>query len=58
MSEAKKEQTKPVPVRFDETTRARLGRAAKKLSSNRAAVVRLAVYQLLPEIEAGSITLK
>lgn len=58
MSDDKKETTKPVPVRFNKVTRNRLDNAAKKLSSNRAAIVRLAVHQLLPEIEAGTITLK
>lgn len=59
MSDAtKKQPTKPVPIRMDKDQRDRLDSAAKKLSSNRAAVVRLAIQQLLPEIEAGTLTLK
>ena len=53
-----KSETKPVPIRLDQQSRDRLDRAAKKLSSNRAAVVRLAIFQLLPDIEAGTLTLK
>jgi len=51
-------RTKPVPIRLDKETRRRLDDAARKLSSKRAAVVRLAIHQLLPDIEAGTLILK
>ena len=54
----KKSPTKPVPVRLNKTQCDRIDSAAKKLSSNRAGVIRLAIHQLLPDIEAGTITLK
>jgi len=53
-----KPKTKPVPIRLDQADRDRLDIAATKLSSNRAAVIRLAIHQLLPDIEAGRIILK
>jgi predicted transcriptional regulator len=54
----KKPRTKPVPIRLDHATTGRLDLAAKRLSSNRAAVIRLAIHQMLPDIEAGQLTLK
>jgi len=52
-----KQPTKPVPIRLNQHSRDRLDRAVKKLSSNRAAVVRLAIDQFLPQVEAGTINL-
>lgn len=54
----KKEKTTPIPVRFTQRATDRIDRAAGRLSSNRAAVIRLAIEQLLPDIEAGRIILK
>ncbi len=58
MTARKKSPTKPVPIRLDQDSRDRLDSAAIKLSSNRAGVIRLAILQLLPEIEAGTLRLK
>lgn len=54
----KKSPTKPVPVRLDKNSRDRLDAAVKKLSSNRASVMRLAIDRFLPEIEAGTLKFK
>jgi predicted transcriptional regulator len=51
------EPTVPIPVRLDDRTRGRLDRAAKKMGSNRSSVIRFAVINQLPQIEAGKITL-
>lgn len=51
-------KTKPIPVRLDKDTRTRVDAAAKKMASNRAAIIRLAIVLLLPDIEAGKITFK
>ena len=51
-------KTKPIPVRLNRDTRVQLDSAARRLASNRACVIRLAIYQLLPDVEAGRITLK
>lgn len=51
-------KTKPVPVRLDTNTRARLRNAAKKMGSNSSAVIRFSILQQLPEIERGTIILK
>jgi predicted DNA-binding protein len=58
MNAQRKAPTKPVPVRLNAESRDRLDSAAKKLSSNRASVIRLAIQQLLPAIEAGTLNLK
>jgi len=57
-AQIKKTPTKPVPIRLNKSQCDRLDSAARKLSSNRAAVVRLAIHQLLPEIESGTLTLR
>jgi|GEM_PF-6246114 len=54
----KKEPTKPIPVRLTKRSTDRIDRAAGKLSTNRASIIRLAVEQLLPDIEAGRLILK
>jgi hypothetical protein len=46
-------RTRPIPIRLTAFTTNRLDAAARRLSSNRAAVIRLAIHQLLPDIEAG-----
>lgn len=51
-------KTKPVPIRIDARTDERLRRAAKKMGSNRASVIRFAIINQLPDIEAGHITLR
>jgi len=43
---------------MDKVTTDRLDRAATRLASNRTAVIRLAILQILPDIEAGQIRLK
>jgi hypothetical protein len=50
-------KTKPVPVRLDGHTQARLKRAAKRMGSNTSCVIRLALIQQLPAIESGVIRL-
>jgi len=55
---SKTEKTKPIPVRLSDLTRGRLDKAAKRLSSTRAGVIRFAISQLLPDVEAGRINLK
>lgn len=51
-------RTKPIPIRMDAVLRSRLDRAAKRLSSNRASVIRLAIRQILPEVESGHLILR
>jgi hypothetical protein len=51
------EPTVPIPVRLDERTRGRLDKAAKKMGSTRSSMIRFAVLNQLPQIEAGKITL-
>jgi hypothetical protein len=51
-------KARPIPVRFNLLTASRLTAAAKKIASNRAVIIRLAVLQVLPEIEAGHLRLK
>jgi hypothetical protein len=47
----------PIPVRFKDAPRARIKAAAKKSGLSEAAIVRLGVSMVLPQIEAGAITL-
>lgn len=49
--------TKPIPIRLDDKTTQRVDRAAKRLGSNRCAVIRLGLLTQLDAIEAGVITL-
>lgn len=49
--------TRPIPIRFDAQVRSRLIRAARRMGSNPSAVIRFAVLQQLPQIEAGIIVL-
>jgi len=50
--------SRPIPIRLDLALISRLDRAAQKLGVNsRAAVMRLAIVQQLPQIEQGVITL-
>jgi len=51
-------KTKPIPVRLDPKTCARLDSAAEAIGGNRSTIVRLAILNQLPDIEAGRITLK
>jgi hypothetical protein len=53
-----KKKTRTIPIRMDDLTADRLDSAAGRLSSTRAAVVRLAIFQLLPQVEAGRLILK
>lgn len=53
-----KTQTRPVPIRLDLDLSARLARAAKRMGSTTSGVIRFAVINQLPEIEAGRITLR
>lgn len=52
------DQTRPVPIRLAPEIRGRLDTAAKRLASNRSAVIRLAIFQMLPEIESGHLVLR
>lgn len=58
VSEKSNPRTRPVPIRLDERTRERLEKAARRLTSTRAGVIRLAIVQFLPDVEAGQINLK
>jgi predicted DNA-binding protein len=49
--------TRPVPIRLDKDLSDRLTKAAKKMGSTASGVIRFAVVNQLPEIEAGRITL-
>jgi predicted DNA-binding protein len=49
--------TTPIPVRLDKPTRDRLKRAAKRMGANTSTVIRFAVFNQLPQIESGTITL-
>jgi predicted transcriptional regulator len=51
-------KTKSIPIRLDIDLRERLSRAARKMGSNRSSVIRFAIMNQLPEIEAGQITLR
>jgi predicted DNA-binding protein len=53
-----KAKTKPVPIRIDALTIARLDKAAKHLASSRAALIRMAILQILAEIESGQMKRK
>ena len=64
MNEPKKENkirrvplSGPIPVRFSEETVARMDIVAPRIGGNRNTVIRLAVLRLLPELEAGRLTL-
>lgn len=50
-------KTKPIPIRLDDNTKARLDRAAKRLGSNRSAIIRFAILNQLPPIERGRVDL-
>lgn len=53
-----KPKTKSVPIRMDSATLNRLDTAAKHLANTRAGVIRMAILQVLDEIEAGQSKLK
>jgi hypothetical protein len=49
-------KTKPIPVRLDDETIARLQTARQMLgNASMSAVIRFAIYSQLPEIEAGHL---
>ncbi len=50
-------KTKPVPIRIDRVLMGRLARAAKRMGAPRSTVIRFAILNQLPQIEAGIITL-
>ena len=51
-------KTRPIPVRLDERTCLRLKRAAEKVGINNvSAIIKLAIANQLPQIEAGFIQL-
>lgn len=52
-----KETTVPVPIRMTEALRGRVRRAARRMRTNSSAVMRFAIANQLPAIEAGEITL-
>lgn len=47
----------PLPIRLDLETRNRIAVAANRLKTGRSAIVRLALANMLPQIEAGYIKL-
>jgi predicted DNA-binding protein len=47
----------PVMIKMEVELIKRLDGAGRRMGSNRAAVVRLAILQLLPQIEAGHLNL-
>lgn len=49
-------RTKPVPVRMDGALRKRIRKAARSIGLTDSAVMRLGVLIVLPQIEAGQIT--
>lgn len=49
--------TKPIPIRMDADTRGRVMKAAKRLGSTNAAVIRLGVLIVLPQLESGTLVL-
>jgi predicted DNA-binding protein len=51
-------KTKPIPVRLPQPTCDRLDAAAGKLCSTRAGIMRLAITQILPDLEAGRLVIK
>lgn len=54
---AQDNSSKPIPVRFTGSTPGRISRAAKRTGLTQAAIIRLGVLTILPQIEAGKITL-
>lgn len=50
-------KTKPIPVRLDSKTRRRIRECAKAIGGNSSTVIRLAILNQLPDIEAGHIKL-
>jgi len=48
--------TKPIPVRFDPSTIARLDRTAKRLGTNRAALIKFCAQTFVADFEAGGGT--
>lgn len=51
-------KTATIPVRLDAAVRIRVERIAKRVGSSRGAIMRLAIYNQLAEIEAGTIKLR
>lgn len=50
--------SKPIPIRLDDETIARLDAAAERFgSNNRSAIIKLAIFNQLPSIERGLIKL-
>lgn len=54
---AQETPSKPIPVRFGGSTSGRISRAAKRSGLSQAAIIRLGVLTILPQIEAGNIKL-
>lgn len=54
---AQDDKSKPIPVRFTGPTTGRIHRAAKRSGLTQAAIIRLGVLTILPQIEAGTIKL-
>jgi predicted transcriptional regulator len=50
--------TRPIPVRLHGETCDRLDKVAQMLCANRALIMRLAITQILPDLEAGRLILK
>lgn len=50
--------TRPIPVRLSGRLTQRLDGVARRLACPRAVVIRLAIHQILPEIEAGHLRLR
>jgi len=48
--------TKPIPVRLDPSTIARLDRAAQKLGTNRSALIKFCAQTFVADFEAGGET--
>lgn len=54
---AQDEKSNPIPVRFSGTTPGRIRRAAKRSGLTQAAIIRLGVLTILPQLEAGTLKL-
>lgn len=58
LSDTPAQPTRPIPVRLSGPTTRRLDGVARRLACPRAVVIRLAIHQILPEIEAGHLILR
>lgn len=52
------EKTRPVPIRLSKEMRTRLDSAAARFCTTRSGILRLAIDQLLPDLELGRIVIK